>query len=389
MKGDARRRKTWSSIHRWLGLGLGTWFALVGLTGAVLVYEDPIDAWLNPGLLLESSPGPQLPPPVILDRALEEFPRGAVERIRPPAAPGHAYRVLLKTDRHDSIDSPRVEAMFGAASGRLLGQRDAEAHGLSAPLLVKTFYDFHRNVLLGNAGSNIVGIAGFLLLGSALTGLATAWPRNRAGWARVVGVKLRAGATRVLYDLHRSAGTLVVVALLLILATVTGSTLVYLNYARDLVSLFSKVEPFPVIPWVERPAGEWPAFDEVVKRVKAVHPGLEIADIHIPARPTTGYLLYLRGPGDVHRFGDTIVWVHPATGDLLVERSARTRTAGESLMHWLFPLHTGSAFGFWGRVAMCLAGIAPLLLVFTGLWVWLRKRRVEVFEAARRAKMTA
>jgi uncharacterized iron-regulated membrane protein len=387
MKGAARQRKTWSSIHRWLGIGLGAWFALVGLTGAILVYEDAVDAWLNPALLTDVSRGPLLPPQAILDRAIEEFPRGSVERIRPPAAPGSVYRVLLKADRHDSIDSPRVEAMFGAASGRLLGKRDAEAHGLSAPLLLKTLYDFHRNVLLGNAGSNIVGMAGFLLLGSALTGFLTAWPRNRAGWARVVGVKLRAGATRVLFDLHRSAGTLV--ALFLILATVTGSTLVYLNYARDIVSLFSKVEPFPVIPWVERPAGEWPAFDDLLKRVEAAHPGLEIADIHIPARPTTGYLFYLRGPGDVHRFGDTIVWVHPASGELLVERSARTRTAGEAFMHWLFPLHTGTAFGFWGRLAMCITGIAPLLLVFTGLWVWLRKRRAEAFETARRAKMAA
>jgi len=387
MRGDAKQRKTWSSIHRWLGIGLGIWFALVGVTGAILVYEDPVDARLNPGLLVDATPGPALPPQAILDRALEEFPRGMVERIRPPAARGYAYRVLLKADRHDSIDSPRVEATFGAVTGRLLGQRDAEAHGLSAPLLVKTLYDFHRNVLLGNPGSNVVGIAGLLLLGSALTGFATAWPRKRSGWSRVLGVKLRAGATRVLFDLHRSTGMLV--ALLLMLATVTGSTLVYLNYARDLVGLFSKVEPFPVIPWIERPPRDWPTFDAIVRRVQQGHHDLAISDIHIPARPTTGYLFYLRGPGDVHRFGDTIVWVHPASGELLVERSRRTRSAGEILMHWLFPLHTGTAFGAWGRAAMCLTGVAPLLLVFTGLWVWLRRRRAEIFELRRRERRVA
>jgi uncharacterized iron-regulated membrane protein len=250
---------------------------------------------------------------------------------------------------------------------------------------MKTLYDFHRNVLLGNAGSNIVGVAGFLLLGSALTGLATALPRKRSGWARMIGIKLRAGATRVLFDVHRSAGTIAV--LLLILATVTGSTLVYINYVREIVGLFSKVDPFPVIPWREVRSEDWPAFRQVVEKVQAAHPGLAIADIHIPARPTTGYLFYLKGKGDVHRFGDTIAWVHPATGELLVERSARTRTAGEALMHWFFPLHTGSAFGSWGMVAMCIAGAAPLLLVSTGLWVWARKRRAEKFEMRRRERM--
>jgi uncharacterized iron-regulated membrane protein len=383
----AAERKTWSAIHRWLGLWVGTWFALVGLTGSTLVYEEEVDAWLNPALLRDPQGGPRLAPHLVLQRALEAFPRARVERIRPPAAPGRVYRVLLLEDWHDRIDSPRLEAMFAPSDGRYLGHRDAEGHGLSAPLLMKTLYDFHRNVLLGNAGSNIVGVAGFLLLGSALTGLLSAWPRKRSGWARMVGVKLRAGTTRALFDVHRSAGAIVVP--LLILATVTGSTLVYLNYVREIVGLFSKVDPFPVIPWREARSQDWPTFRQVWEKVQAAHPGLAIADIHIPARPTTGYLFYLRGAGDVHRFGDTIVWVHPATGELLVERSARTRTAGESLMHWFFPLHTGSALGPWGMLAMCVAGAAPLLLVFTGLWVWARKRRAEKFELRRRERMAA
>ncbi|MFN9106107.1 MAG: PepSY domain-containing protein [Betaproteobacteria bacterium] len=66
--------------------------------------------------------------------------------------------------------------------------------------------------------------------------------------------------------------------------------------------------------------------------------------------------------------------MHPVSAEILVERSDRTRNAGETFMHWLFPLHSGTAFGTAGMVAMSLAGIAPLLLVLTGLWVWLRKR---------------
>ncbi|MBC8118998.1 MAG: PepSY domain-containing protein, partial [Burkholderiaceae bacterium] len=44
-------RSGWFTVHRWLGILLGVWFALVGLSGAILVFEDPIDAWLNPRLL--------------------------------------------------------------------------------------------------------------------------------------------------------------------------------------------------------------------------------------------------------------------------------------------------------------------------------------------------
>jgi uncharacterized iron-regulated membrane protein len=38
---------------------------------------------------------------------------------------------------------------------------------------------------------------------------------------------------------------------------------------------------------------------------------------------------------------------------------------------------------------MCVAGLAPLVLVFTGLWVWLRKRRAERFELRRRERLAA
>jgi uncharacterized iron-regulated membrane protein len=55
-------------------------------------------------------------------------------------------------------------------------------------------------------------------------------------------------------------------------------------------------------------------------------------------------------------------------------------------MHWLYPLHSGSAFGSPGLLAMCLTGTLPLLLVATGLWVWLRKRRGERIGRQRRER---
>ena len=380
-------RKPWVLVHRWLGVGVGAWFALVGLTGGILVFEDAVDAFLNPGLLREHRTGESLPIHELLARAEEAFPLGHVERIRPPAAPDEVYRVVVRVAPHMRVESPRVEAMFSPATGRVLGTREAEEIGLSRPYFLKTLYEFHRNVLLGQAGSNIVGIAGFLLLASAVSGFVVAAPRTRAGWRRVVGVKVRAGATRMLFDVHRSIGT--ILAVLLVLATATGSTLVYLNYARDLVNLFSKVEPFAVVPWRQVPDRDWPTFETLVGSVRRSYPLLEIAEIHLPSKPTAGYVFYLRGPGDAHRLGDTVVWLHPATGELLLERSPRARTNGEGVMHWLFPLHTGTAFGTLGKIAMCIAGAAPFVLVFTGLWVWLRKRRAAAFEERRRKQARA
>jgi uncharacterized iron-regulated membrane protein len=372
-----RHHPRWFSVHRWLGLVLGLWFALVGLTGSVLVFEETIDAWLNPSLLVAREPGPALPLQAIAERARE---LGHVERIRPPAAAGEVYRLLVRTQPERRVGVQRVEAMLDPASGALLGTRSAEAMGLSPPLLMQTLYEFHRNVLLGNAGSNIVGIAGTLLFISALSGLVLAWPTHGAQWRRLLKVNWRASFTRIAFDTHRAAGALT--AVLLVLATLTGLTLVYVNYVRDAVNLFSKVESFPTIPW-RTTTGEPAGLDTLVQAVHAQHPDALIREIRVPAGQLSGYQFFLQRPGDAYRLGDTIVWVHPVSAEILVERSDRTRTAGETFMHWLFPLHSGTAFGTAGMVAMCVVGAAPLLLVLTGLWVWVRKRPGERLAAER------
>ena len=369
-----RARSKWFTVHRWLGIGLGVWFALVGVSGAILVFEDPIDAWLNPHLLKTGSRGSHLSAQTIVERAESAYPLGLVEKIRFPVAEGEVYRLTLRV-KPRRVGAERIEAMFDPVSGAQLGARSMEALSLSAPDVLRTLYEFHRNVLLGNAGSNIVGIAGLLLLTSAITGFVLAAPRTRAALRRIVWINPRSSATRIAYDFHRSTG--IVFAITLLLATVTGATLVYVNYVRDLVSVFSKVAPFPTVPWQTQHADAPLQLDRVIANVRQRFPEHTLLEVHGSPRQMAGHLYYLKRAGDVHRLGDTIAWINPLSGEMMIERSPRTRTAGEGFMHWLFPLHSGTAFGIAGQIAMSATGIVPLLLVFSGLWVWLRKRRGE------------
>jgi uncharacterized iron-regulated membrane protein len=369
-----RSRPKWFTVHRWLGIGLGIWFALVGASGAILVFEDPIDAWLNPRLLKAVSRGPGLSAQTIVERAEAQFPLALVEKIRFPIAEGEVYRLTLRV-KPRRVGAERAEAMFDPVSGTYLGARSLETLGVAPPDLLRTLYEFHRNVLLGNAGSNIVGIAGILLLTSAVTGFVLAAPRTRNALKRIVWINPRTSATRIAFDVHRSTG--IVFAITLLLATLTGATLVYVNYVRDLVSVFSKVAPFPTVPWEPQDAHDPLQLDRLIAHVRTRFPEHALLEIHGSPRQTAGHLYYLKRPGDVHRLGDTLAWINPLSGEIMIERSPRTRTAGEGFMHWLFPLHSGTAFGTVGQIMMSATGAVPLLMVLTGLWVWLRKRRGE------------
>lgn len=370
-----RPRSRWQTVHRWLGVGIGLWFMLVGLTGALLVWRDELDAWLNPPWFTARAAGPALELEPVIDRLRGELGFGRVERIRLPAAPGEVLRLQVRA--HPSrVEAARQELFVDPASGALLGRRALEGLSLAPPHALRTLYEFHRNVLLGEPGSNIVGTAGLLLMTSAISGVVVAWPRTRGRWRRLLAVSWRANATRVALDLHRSFG--VVMASLVLLATATGATLVWLNVVRDAVGRLSPVRPIPVLPFrTVAPGQELLSLEDLRGRVRAAYPRGAITEIRLTERGLSGVLFQVREPGDVQRLGDTLVWLHPATGERLAERSARTRSAGESFMHWLLPLHVGSAFGTAGAVAMAAVGAAPLLLVSSGLWVWWRKRASE------------
>ena len=43
-------RKALVALHRWLGLTAGAFLLILGLTGCLLVFENEIDAALNPKL---------------------------------------------------------------------------------------------------------------------------------------------------------------------------------------------------------------------------------------------------------------------------------------------------------------------------------------------------
>ena len=287
---QAPRRSAWFTIHRWLGIALGTWFALVGLTGSLLVYDEAIDAWLNPQLLRARSAGAGLPALLPADAIVEraaDLGFGAVERIRFPLVPGEVYRLQLRATQR-RVGAERIEALFDPGSGALLGTRGADSLGLAPPLLMRTLYEFHRNVLLGPTGSNIVGIAGLLLLASSVTGIVLGWPRKRAAWRRLVWINRRANATRQVFDLHRSAGALF--AVLLLLATLTGATLVYLNYVRDLVNVVSPVKSFPTVPWRAAPLDAERSLPDAIARVRAAFPQHALVELRTP----TGQLDRLR-----------------------------------------------------------------------------------------------
>ncbi len=201
-------------------------------------------------------------------------------------------------------------------------------------------------------GKTVTGIAGLALLLLALCGLLLWWPR--ANWAavrRALRVAHGGSWPRFQSSLHRAGGFFAAPVLLML--AFSG---VYLNLPQLVLPLVGALSELA-------PAGKLGN----AAAGAAIAPGAAMA-----AAP---YEIRLRQPGETAAGdGATRVVLDAVSGRPLRVRDPLTAAAGERFLGWLYPLHSGQAFGAPGRVFISLFGLAPLLFFVTGLLMW-RKRR--------------
>lgn len=366
----SRARRLWLDVHLYVGLVLGGLFALLGLTGSVLVFYLGVDEALNPALQV-SRPVIEAPSPdVVLSRVQALYPEHdgpwriempldvndalRVRYYNPPETAGRGFAPLMLSLDPDSLQ---------VTSGRLWGD-----------YAVTWFYDLHYTLLLGSAGKTAVGIAGLVLLLSLLSGLYLWWP-SRARLGAALMPVLRRGAVRKTYDLHVLPGVYGFVVLAVL--ALTGSVLALPDEARSVVESFSPLRPSFRAPAGLLEEGATPIpLPEAVRIAQARFPGAELRWIETPGRagkPISVRFHQAAEPG--RRFPRSQVWVHPVSGDILAVRDPLENSGGDTFMDWMHPLHNGEVFGLTGRLLACLGGLLPTLAFATGWLRWRHKVR--------------
>jgi uncharacterized iron-regulated membrane protein len=70
------------------------------------------------------------------------------------------------------------------------------------------------------------------------------------------------------------------------------------------------------------------------------------------------------------------VFADMVTGDIVGEKIEKTSRAGDRFLAWIFPLHTGTAFGMPGRIVIAAVGVGLVAMILSGFYVWLIKWRM-------------
>jgi len=218
-------------IHRWIGIVLFAYVALICLTGGVLVYRPELFRHFEPQPIAVAAGTPLLTDAELLASARRAFPEEEAAAVWRGREPNHAVEVEL------TREGETRGYLFDPYTGRPL--RHAIPWGF---WLVSRLLELHTDLLGGESGRLLNGALGLGLVFMALTGALTWKPKKRkavsASTARQPGNLRR---------LHMTVG--IWVALFAFMWGLTGFNLAYPEVTMRVVDYF---EPFDEMDPVER-----------------------------------------------------------------------------------------------------------------------------------------
>jgi len=374
------RRKNWLAVHLWLGLALGLFLSVFGITGSILVFHAEINELLNPQLLAVTMPkvNPVYQPLAnIFQAGSSAMPEPARHTFTNYPRNGTAAFKLIYALPVANGATESWEVYVNPYTAQVTGKRLMSRSDDPIPYTFIGFvFELHYALLMGEElGYTVVGIMGVLLIISVLTGLIVWWPL--AGkWRQALTIKARASTERLNFDLHKTAGVYSTVVLVPVLFS--G---VYMDIPERVVPVLEVFSPVTYRYWFRsapQADNQHITMSEAVAIADKRYPTGRTGWIYGATQPTSTYTICKDGVADTGSFlHRRCVVIDQYSGKILDVDDPAIGTAGEVFTHWQWPLHSGQAFGWMGRILVFLSGLACPLLFVTGFIRWQQKRRAK------------
>ncbi len=378
-------RKVLLKLHLYISLWLGVFLALAGLTGSLLVYDHALDKWLNSETMQVEAGQQHLPLLDLIAAANQGSPvKAPPSYITIPEEPDDAlivrYQIPEKGKKHKGMNHHFHEVMVNPYTGQVLGDRDRNDSLMS--IIVR----LHANLLVGDTGKLIMGITALLALVLTISGIYLWWPKL-SKLKQALVIKRNASFTRFNFDLHKTVG--IYTAIVMLAVSLSG---VYFNLPgvfKPVVDYFSPLDGMSGMSAMmggvksETDTGTALSPEAVISAVEAAYPGILVQRIFFPANPEDSYRVSARQADEIRSNGATTIWLDQYSGKFLKVRDPKLFNAGTAFTNLQLPLHNGEILGTPGRIMVLITGLAPLLLMITGVIHWLKKRKAKRSHNAR------
>jgi len=351
-------RKVMFQVHLWLGVALGVYLLVIGLTGSLVVFRGEIEDALRPRLTRVVPGTARALIQTMLEAARAAHPGARFHTLNLPTGPDRS----LSFWGHDA-ENRSFHAYFDPWTGNLLG------NDLAGDNATEWIYELHANLLGGPTGEKINGIGALLFVVLCVSGIVVWWPGRGLVRRQGLTIQWQSGWKRVNYDLHKVTG--IVSAALLLLTAVTGIWFPFkapFRWAVEKMTDTSADEDSP------SPApskiGPWVSLDVALAAVSSVLPDSAPNWVGLPEKEGDVYSVRKRLPGEWRLDGMNHIHVDASSGQVLRVDLHSERTTAQRILRSFFPLHTGTFGGLPTRILWVVVGLSPVLLGVSGYLMW-------------------
>ncbi|MGC1329500.1 PepSY domain-containing protein, partial [Pseudomonas sp.] len=364
-------KKTLFQLHWFFGITAGLVLALMGVTGALVSFQDEILQALNPTTLKVQMQDSGVLPPAALVPKLEAAQGKSIAALWVEADTGLASRVFFTPPPGERRGELRY---FNAYNGEMLG--DVIGDGFFGFTL-----QLHRFLAMGEIGKNITGACTLILVFFCLSGLYLRWPRQALNWRAWLTLEWAKKGRAFNWDLHAVAGTWCLLFYLLL--SITGLCWSYDWVREGLTSLLTDA-PKAHEQGQQRGRGKRPMppsgpvevnYDAVWDSIRnQAGPELRAYNLRLApqGQPLTVFYLLNDAPHD--RAYNSLI-IEPLSGKVRHSERFADKALGGQLLDSVYALHVGSYFGLTGRILNTVAAMSMPLFFITGWLLYLDRRR--------------
>lgn len=365
--------RLWSLVHKWSSLICTVFLILLCLTGLPLIFHEEIEHLSGEVEAPEMPAGTQ---DISMDRVVEaaraQQPNQVVRYLFWDAK---EHPNLTLASMASSMDAPMDEAWYVAMDSRTAEVLDEPNEKGFMYLMLK----LHIDMFAGLPGMLFLGFMGLLFVVAIISGIVLYKPFMR---------RLDFGAVRrrrpliKWLDLHNLLGIVTIAWALTVGITGTIntlSTIVLAIWQSD--QMAEMIAPYKDAPPLEKPG----SVQTAIESARAAVPDMNVSFVAFPGSAFSSphhYTVFLKGSTPVTSRLLRPALIDAQTGQLTDTRDMPWYVQGLLLSQ---PLHFGDYGGLPLKIVWALLDILTLIILGSGIYLWLKKRggrRDELLEEA-------
>jgi uncharacterized iron-regulated membrane protein len=373
-------RKTVRKIHLWLGLASGIVLSILGLTGSFYVFEPEISRVFTEEYHTQKEAS-------LFDNDVElvtfiELQTGKkLESLQWPQRGRDTY--MFKP-----FDDEKFH-FFDQTTGKIIW-----ASEIPAEAFFRFILDLHTTLTLGDAGYVVTAVSSLIFaLFMLSTGVYLWWPRVKGRLKSSFKIKWYAGKKRINYDLHNVTGFYFFLPLLLM--GITGGSFYFYDEAQWVLDKFTCTESSSPAIWGNHfsdtlQTGKRPlTIREALVEMDKYNQDYYKRNLWMTNEPDGTLSFAYQKFNHVHAGPDSRIFlqVERYTGEILAEQNPQKETGGAYILtNWLLPVHFGEFGGLITRILWFIGGFIPALLTYTGVKIWLGRRKKSTKKRLRKSQ---